>query len=217
MNKKPNDKRRHPFIAALSTLATSTSLSKKFQANFLLKFFMLILLEVFLAIGIFAYIARGTLTTGVKGFDLHVVSTTDYFLSTFSTLNLIVAALMGVTGAIVFILISHKIAGPLFRCQKVLKETTGGNLTLRCHLRNGDQAQELGEAINTFVDSVEKNILETKSNLSESLEVFNEVQNAVTSGRQKSSSLETNLKKLSEHLHQLKDMTDHFKVSENKK
>ncbi len=217
MDQKPKFKRKSAFNAALSTLGTTTSFSKQFQAKFLLKFFMLILLEVFLAIGIFAYIARGTVTSGYKDLELTVESTMHYFLSTFSTLNLIVAVLMGLTGAIVFILVSHKILGPLFHCQKVLKETTEGNLTRRCHLRQGDQALELGENINAFVDSVEKNILETKSNLSGSLGAFDEIQNAVTSGRQDSGSLGPNLKKLSEHLHQLKDMTDHFKVSENKK
>ncbi len=84
------------------------------------------------------------------------------------------------------IFLSHKIAGPLYRFQKVLDEMERGNLTVRCHLRKFDEAMAVGDSFNRvlqFFDSAigrvkkitqedEKNPDRLRSRLNEELSKF---------------------------------------------
>ena len=204
MESKEKSKRKYYFI------------KKKFQTGFFIKFIILIFMEVVFAIAIFAFISRGTITTGYAGPELQVEGTLDFFLPTFSLFNLIAAILLGITGIIVFILVSHKIAGPLYRFEKSLKEISKGDLSLRCDLRKADQLVELADSLNQFTSSMDREMGQIKSNLSKTLTAFYDVKTTIASSQKDNSNLETVLNKLSEKLNTLKNSVDYFKISSNK-
>jgi HAMP domain-containing protein len=51
---------------------------------------------------------------------------------------------------------SHRIAGPLYHFQRVLREVTSGNRSARITLRKSDELQELARDFNQMMDSLEK-------------------------------------------------------------
>ena len=52
------------------------------------------------------------------------------------------------------IMFSHRIAGPWYRMEVILREIAEGSLIKRVNLRKGDELQSLGEAINEVTDNL---------------------------------------------------------------
>ena len=52
------------------------------------------------------------------------------------------------------IMFSHRIAGPWYRMEVILREIAEGSLTARVNLRKGDELQSLGDAINEVTDNL---------------------------------------------------------------
>lgn len=53
------------------------------------------------------------------------------------------------------IYISHKIAGPVYRVEKDLKEIIKGDYSRRIKLRSQDELQEIAEGINLLLDKIQ--------------------------------------------------------------
>ena len=141
-------KREH--ISRYNILKRNIFIKKRFQADFAVKFLVLIVIESLLAIGLFVYLSRGTVITGYSGSEVVIASTGKYFLPTLLLTNLVVIGLTAVVGFVVMLLISHKIAGPLYRFERSLEETSRGDLTNRFSLRSDDQMHDLAEKMNQF-------------------------------------------------------------------
>lgn len=58
--------------------------------------------------------------------------------------------------------ITHRIAGPLYRFDQCFKKMAEGDLTVRGHLRRGDQAVEIMQSFNTMADGLENSIKRLK-------------------------------------------------------
>ncbi len=58
--------------------------------------------------------------------------------------------------------ITHRIAGPLYRIDQCMKKLTSGDLTVRGHLRKGDQAVEIMETFNGMAESLENSVKRLK-------------------------------------------------------
>ena len=58
--------------------------------------------------------------------------------------------------AIVSALLSHRIAGPLYRFEKVCREVANGNKDARVRLRKGDALGDLEKDFNAMLDSLTK-------------------------------------------------------------
>jgi methyl-accepting chemotaxis protein len=69
------------------------------------------------------------------------------FLSIEKYIWLSIGAVMALIG-FYSIVLSHKIAGPIYRFERTLQEVGQGNLSLRIHLRKHDELQELGAEFN---------------------------------------------------------------------
>jgi len=129
-------------------------IKKRFQFNFLSKFIILLVLESALIMGFFMHISNNTLTTGYYNSILTVETTSQYFFVSFLLITLIVVIGIGIAGMVVFILLSHRIAGPLYRFEKTLKDIENGDLTAQIDLRRSDQLIEIKEALNTVLSSL---------------------------------------------------------------
>jgi methyl-accepting chemotaxis protein len=58
---------------------------------------------------------------------------------------------VGVVVVIITLLVSHKIAGPMFRSKQHLEEISRGNLQKKVHIRNGDQFDSVARNLNEMV------------------------------------------------------------------
>ncbi len=54
------------------------------------------------------------------------------------------------------IILSHRIAGPVYRLKKTLKEVINGNYSQRIHLRKKDELKDLASTINSVINELEK-------------------------------------------------------------
>lgn len=64
--------------------------------------------------------------------------------------------------ALLSIFLSHKIAGPLYRVEKFIKAVARGDLSTKLRLRQGDELQELAEAINDMTDDLKNRVKRLK-------------------------------------------------------
>ena len=65
---------------------------------------------------------------------------------------LLIAPLVGILA----IVLSHRIAGPIFRIKKTLDEIIQGDYGKRLYLRNTDELKDVAESINKIVELLEK-------------------------------------------------------------
>lgn len=142
-------------------------IKKKFQINFLSKFLILLLLESILIVGLFMFISNDTLTTGYMDSVLRVERTQEFFLARYTLLALIVVVGIAIAGLIVFTLLSHRIAGPLYRFEKVLEQVEAGDLRTRVKLRGTDQIVDVERALNVLISSMDKRMGAIKENIKE--------------------------------------------------
>jgi methyl-accepting chemotaxis protein len=179
---------------------TNYFIKKGFQASFAAKFALLIVLEAVLIAGLFVYISDNTLTTGYNDSILTIERTSNFFLLPLAVIIVIAAVGIGIAGMIVFILLSHRIAGPLYRFEKDINQMEYGDLTKRISLRKTDQLTEVKEAVNSLVATFDQRVGKVKDILAELKSLTDRGESVNSSGVQGA------VKKLKEEL-------DKFKVS----
>ncbi len=133
-------------------------IKKGFQTNFSIKFLILIVIESFMVSGLFSYLLRGTVITGYTGTELIIARTGEFFMPKMLLANLAVIVITASAGFLILLLVSHKIAGPLYRFEKSLEETGKGDLTHRFSLRSDDQMGVLAKRLNDFNSTMDSSI-----------------------------------------------------------
>ena len=201
MNNNPIFRRRNYFI------------KKNFQVNFTVKFLIIILIEAFLAAGLFLYMSKGTLTTGYLGSELRIARTYDFFLPMLLLSNLIIVGVSAVIGIGVLIFLSHRLAGPLYRFENILDAIKKGDLTQRFKLREKDEFVELQNSINEHTDTLDKNIGHLKAGVMEFSQLISKMQTALASNPSADKELERLLQEMSKKLQELEGAANYFKTS----
>ena len=176
-------------------------IKKKFQMNFLSKFVILIFLEAILTAGLFMYVSTDTITTGYLNSTLRIEKTPDFFFVSLLLIALIAIVGIGIAAMIIFLLLSHRIAGPLYHFEKTLKEAEDGDLTVRIYLRKTDELTKLKEAINSALSSIDSRLGRIGKGLSEAEELLSNPDDSQAVSKAKS---KVNL---------IKDEIAYFKVS----
>ncbi len=188
-------------------------INRDFQVGFTIKFLILIVIEAILAIGLFMYLSRGTLTTGFIGSDFRIARTSEFFLPTLLISNLIIIGITAIIGIAVLIYMSHRIAGPLYRFEKILTDIGRGDLTQRFKLRDNDQLSELSESITELTTTMDKRISDIKLRAHELTGLLQEIQTTVPSGPPDSKELENLLREVSDNIQALEEVVNYFKTS----
>ena len=202
MANKPPFRRRNYFI------------NKKFQTNFSIKFLVVIVIEAIMALGLFLYLSKGTLTTGYIGSELKISRTYDFFLPMLLLSNIIIVGVTGIIGIAVLIFMSHRIAGPMFRFEKVLDEISKGDLTYKFKLREGDQFKELEKRINELTGTLDSKAGNLKSGLTEISKMLSRLQ-TLAAAHSTDKDFERLLQDISKKLIELQEAANYFKTSQD--
>ncbi|MCK4851522.1 MAG: methyl-accepting chemotaxis protein [Candidatus Omnitrophica bacterium] len=176
-------------------------IKKEFQASFFLKFAVLLFLEAVLIAALFMFISRGTLTTAYHGTELTIQKTGPYFFLNFILITSVVGVSMALAGALVFMYLSHRLGGPLYKFEKTIEEAAKGDITQRMHLRHTDQLLDLRDCFNAFLEGTDKRISRIKSDVAKSMELIE---------KNKTRAAADNVREL---LKKIKSSLDHFKTS----
>jgi len=128
--------------------------------------------------------------------------------------NIIIIGVTGIIGIVVLIFMSHKIAGPMFRFEKVLDEISKGDLTHKFKLRQGDQFTELEKRINELTDAMDISVGNLKSRVTEISKLFSQLQ-TLASAHSTDKDFERLLQDISKKHLELQEAANYFKTSED--
>lgn len=140
-------------------------INRKFQAGFILKFCLVLILGAVLSVVVTMWTTQATLTSSFEGSKLVIEKTSLAILPSVILTNVITTLVVGVIAIVVTLLVSHKIAGPMFRFEKDLAEISGGNLQKHIHIRNGDQFGSVARNLNDMVLNLNEKVREVQSEL----------------------------------------------------
>lgn len=148
---RPEDRRRHYYV------------KRPFQRRFIFQFAALLVLGfVAFALSIYLYSTQ-TLTTAFINSKLRVMSTADFLMPALVLVALAVTALVAILASIRLLLLSHKIAGPLYRLEKTAQAIGDGKLNFQIQLRSDDELQDLAKSMDGMVRDLRSRALEIKS------------------------------------------------------
>lgn len=141
MDEKPNKIRRKQFL-----------IKKRFQ----LKYTGLILLFMFLVAWATGYTVyyTGWLLMGEKLANVYPQGRLVLIMRTINLTLLLRILFITPLVILISIILSHRIAGPIYRIQKYLRDIAAGNLSMRLHLRKNDEMQDLAAVINDMTDDL---------------------------------------------------------------
>ncbi len=145
-------------------------IKKDFQTKFIFKFCLLLLAGILVSTGLIFLFSQNSLTSSFHNSKLVVENTAMAILPTVIYTSLVTLGLLTIATIIVTLFISHKIAGPMFRFEKDLKEIGDGDLTKKVFLREKDQAEDMAACINDMTASLREKINLIRTGLENTLE-----------------------------------------------
>jgi methyl-accepting chemotaxis protein len=135
---------------------------KGFQFRFVLKFCFVILGGVVVSTGLLFLLSQNSLTSSFNHSRLVIKSTGFAILPAVIYTNLIVLGLITLATIFVTLIVSHKIAGPMFRFEKELSQIGEGDLSKKISLRKEDQMVEMAGCLNQMVENLHGKIVEIR-------------------------------------------------------
>lgn len=90
--------------------------------------------------------------------------------------------IMAVLVSIFSLYVSHKVAGPMYRFQKTLESVTTGDLTIRAFLRDGDELNDVKDALNQALISIHSRVRQDKEKAGKAAKALEDVRTALSQG-----------------------------------
>jgi len=155
-------------------------INKDFQRDFIIKFCLLTGLGAVLAMGLVYWLAMNSTTVAIRDGRVAVHKTAEYLLPLmFQTVSLEVIIVVIATISLTMI-ISFRIAGPLYRLKMMFQVLAEGDFSTQMHLRTDDQLKDVAQAYNDAINKLNNKIKVIK-NLSSVDEMKRELDNFKTS------------------------------------
>ncbi len=147
---KSSYKRRNYFI------------KKNFQGKLILGYFLFVVVGCLIFTIILALLSADSLTVVYQDNDLQIGQTPLMIVKQLLTANwiLIVAGSAFVVG--IAMLITHRLAGPMFRLEWAVDNMIGGQLNDVIYLREKDEGKELAAKLNQFNKGLSQDIKQIK-------------------------------------------------------
>lgn len=135
---KPTYKRRHYFIDG------------KLQGQHVFNSYVLALIVIVLFVGLFSFFTSDALTIVYTKSDLQLERTPLILLKKILLIAWILLIPGGIWITLRTILVSHRMAGPLFKLEKTMDEMCQGKIGEKIYLRQKDHCKDLAEKINAL-------------------------------------------------------------------
>ena len=135
-------------------------INKNLQGKIVLALFLAVVISCLVFILIFGVFSTDTMTISYENDKLNMGETPLVLLKKALTANWFFLVTCGTLLVIASIIGSHRIAGPLFRFEKVLHSMVRRDLRETIRLREKDEAKDLALQINTFNGVLSRDISE---------------------------------------------------------
>lgn len=122
--------------------------------------------------------------------------------------GVILLAVFGIAG----IFISHKIAGPIYRVERVADELKKGNLDVKVRFRKDDDLQELADSLNKMIDGIKGMVSEDKEIIRRLTAMSEKLSEDVKKQKGLKKGVLNTIKKLNSIIAKLKKATDKFRT-----
>ncbi len=133
-------------------------IKKAFQTKFILKFCAVLLLGGIITTVLTLYSTRDTVTSNFVNSRLSIDMTSHAIMPSVIYTNIVTTGITLLIAILVTLLVSHKIAGPMFRFEKDLERVAKGDLKSKFHIRNGDQLADVVSSLNLMVDNLNNSL-----------------------------------------------------------
>lgn len=188
-------------------------IKKRFQASFILKFCLLLILAC-LIVSAFSYLlTEKTTTTSFENLRLTVKSTSDFILPVLISSSLAAMVLVSLATIVIVLFISHRIAGPLYKLEKSLVEMGKGDLTVDVHLRQADEIKVLADVLNKAVRDIREPLAASKTKADELEAETAAVKSALRAKGLSDEEIDRATKPLEKKIQQVKHSLSYFKFS----
>ncbi len=188
-------------------------IKKKFQASFILKFCLLLILACLIMSSISLLLTKKTVTTSFEGLRLVVKSTADYILPVLASSGVIAIVLVSLATIAVLLFISHRIYGPIYRLEKDVTEIGKGNLTMEVHLRQHDEFKGLSDVINAMVRNIKNPLSSSQAKINELEEEVKGIRSLLRSKEAPGGEIDKKIAEMEKKIGQVKNSLSYFKVS----
>ena len=150
-------------------------IDKSFQTKFIVQFCALLAFGSLLTVALIYWLARHSTTVGIANGRVAVHNTAEYLLPLMLQTVFIELIIVCLAAIAMTLLVSHKIAGPLFRLNVMLSKLGDGDCSASMRLREGDQLQQVAVAYNDTVVKINEKIKSAKnaSSLDEVKKILN--------------------------------------------
>jgi methyl-accepting chemotaxis protein len=129
-------------------------INKAFQGRFILNVLLLILLSGLCSALLVYWITGGDLQAESQTAHENITNALDHLGISLVLSNLAAMLIVGALAVFMVLYASHKIAGPLYRFEKICHQIGDGQLDAMTALREHDQLQDLGTAFTGMVDKL---------------------------------------------------------------
>lgn len=147
---KPSYRRKNVYI------------DKSFQTKFILQFCALVAVGAGLTILALYFLSQQSTSVSFVQARVKVMTTADFILPIMVHTLLVVMGIVSLGAIAVTLVVSHKIAGPLFRFKHTFKEMAAGNFSKQVKLRKGDQLADLATDFNHMITILRSQLVEAK-------------------------------------------------------
>jgi len=127
-------------------------IQRAFQGRFIGAVLAVIFLFGFSFGGLLYLLLRSILNSGLQSAHLQVETLWQQLEMAILLGTVVTVVVAGLAAAVLVLLYSHKIAGPLYRITRVLEALIQGDLEVSARLRAGDQLQELAAVLQNLID-----------------------------------------------------------------
>jgi len=129
-------------------------LKREFQGKLIFNSFLLSILGVTIFAVIFSLLSADYLTISYENQYLRINRTPQILLVEMFRAHWIFILTVGSLISVLALVVTHRIAGPLYRLEKTFDTMLARDLSDNIHLRNKDVGQDLAEKINSFSEQL---------------------------------------------------------------
>lgn len=127
-------------------------INKDLQGRYIFSAFISVVAGSVLFALLFGFFSSNTLSIVYDDYHLRLGTTPSLLFDKIFSAQWFFIVLGGVGIAVVFLFLSHRVAGPFYRFEKTLEKMVTGDLSGVLQLRKRDEGKILGEKINSFND-----------------------------------------------------------------
>ncbi|MFC1645704.1 HAMP domain-containing protein [Candidatus Omnitrophota bacterium] len=188
-------------------------IKKKFQSKFIIRFCALVVLGAVITVVSLYLLSGDTVTTAFVNSRLSIVRTSDYILPLLIGSSLISIVLISIATAVVIKYLSHRIAGPLYKIEKYVKEIGEGNLNLKINLRSTDEIREMTDSLNEMTRNIKDHVVQIKSRVADLTGQIENLNSLLKNNKSLPAEVQSVLKALLAEKEQLSKEADYFKIN----